>query len=164
MAPRAWFSAASGAVEVERDDVFEEVVILRHGGAQEGLRSEAALETEEEAPGGEDVALDIDIAQEGRQLGEGELDFADVDAFELDGAVEVLLVIVTDGGLAEVQLAVMGEVEGGAGDGGVSGGGGIEGQQAQPVAVVVGDAGIGGAEIHADAHPAQVPFWFLVAG
>ena len=116
------------------------------------MGGEAALEAEEEATGGEDITLDIDIAQEGGQLGEGELDFADVDALELDGTVEVLLVIVADGGLAEVQLAVMGEVKGSAGDGGVCDSSGIQINQAQSVTVVVGDAGIGGTEIHADTH------------
>ena len=145
------FGAAAGAVEVEGDDVFKEVEILTDGGAEVALGREAALEAEEETAGREDVTLDVDIAQEGGQLGEGELDFADVDALELDGAVEVLLVVVRDGGLAEVELAVVGEVESAAGDGGV-GGARIEGEQAEPGAVVVGDAGVGGAEIYADAH------------
>ena len=112
---------AARAVEIEGDDVFEEVVILANGGAHIRAGSEAALEAEEEAAGGKDIALDIDVAQEGGQLGEGELDFADVDALELDGAVEVLLVVVRDGGLAEMELAVVGEVESAAGDGGVGG-------------------------------------------
>ena len=109
------------------------------------------MEAEEEAAGREDVTLDVDIAQEGGQLGEGELDFADMDALELDGAVEVLLVVVGDGGLAEVELAVVGEVKGAAGDFG-AGGVGVQREQAQVGAVVVGDTGVGGAEIHADAH------------
>ena len=116
------FGAAAGDVEIKGDDVFEEVEIFGDGRAEVGLRREAALETEEESSGREDIALDVDIAQEGRQLGEGELDFADVDALELDGAVEVLLVVAADGFLTEVELAVVREVEGGAGDGGVGGG------------------------------------------
>ena len=88
---------------------------------------------------------------EGGQLGEGLLDFADIDALHLYGAVQVLLVIVVDGGAAEVELSVVGDVEGAAGDFGV-GGARVEHEQPQARTVVMSDAGIGGAEIHADAH------------
>ena len=91
------------------------------------------------------------------RFGEGQRDFADAHAADVDRAVEVLREVGVDRLAPDVELAVVGDVERGAGDGVAA----VNRDQAQVLPVVGGDARIGRAEIHADDHLTScVPFEF----
>ena len=139
-----------GDGQVEGDERLQRVVELADDRAGVVLVAQAGLDGQEEAAGREGVGPGVDVGDVVDPVGD-DLQLADPDLLHLDRPVEVVGEVEVDGGAADGDRLLVGDVERRPGDARV-GGRRVERQHRHRPPVVDGHAAVGRAEVHAEDH------------